>query len=99
MGPGSAAHRTGRCFASPGTLRCVRGTRASWSSHHHCHSPRRRGIQYAAASRIDLWRLWNTGSPAFAGDDSACTSRSPLLVEPGWTTHTSKPNFGKVEYF
>ena len=27
------------------------------------------------------------------------TSRSPLLDEPGWTTHTPKPNFGKVEYF
>jgi len=27
------------------------------------------------------------------------TSRSPLLDEPGWPTHTQKPNFGKVEYF
>ncbi|WP_274069809.1 hypothetical protein, partial [Bradyrhizobium sp. WBOS16] len=27
------------------------------------------------------------------------TTRSPLLSEPGWATHTSKPNFGKVEYF
>ncbi|MHC2586511.1 hypothetical protein ACVIG9_000567 [Bradyrhizobium ottawaense] len=26
-------------------------------------------------------------------------ARSPLKVKPGWTTHTSKPNFGKVEYF
>ncbi len=26
-------------------------------------------IQYAAASRLKHWRLWNTGSPAFAGDD------------------------------
>jgi predicted membrane protein len=26
-------------------------------------------IQYAAASRFILRRLWNTGSPAFAGDD------------------------------
>jgi hypothetical protein len=34
-----------------------------------CHSPRRRGIQYAAASRFNHWRLWNAGSPAFAGDD------------------------------
>ena len=33
-------------------------------------SPRRRGIQYAAASRLNSERLWNTGSPAFAGDDS-----------------------------
>jgi hypothetical protein len=28
-----------------------------------------RGIQYAAASRFYDYRLWNTGSPAFAGDD------------------------------
>src|SRR5215207_7221990 len=34
------------------------------------HAPRRRGIQYAAAYRFNHWRLWNTGSPAFAGDDS-----------------------------
>ena len=34
------------------------------------HPPRKRGSQYAAASRLDHDRLWNTGSPAFAGDDS-----------------------------
>ncbi len=28
-----------------------------------------RGIQYAGAYRINHSRLWNTGSPAFAGDD------------------------------
>jgi hypothetical protein len=28
-----------------------------------------RAIQYAAAYRFILRRLWNTGSPAFAGDD------------------------------
>ncbi|QOG21468.1 hypothetical protein FOM02_33390 [Bradyrhizobium sp. SEMIA] len=27
------------------------------------------------------------------------TSRSPLKDEPGWATHTTNPNFGKVEYF
>src|SRR4051812_3949373 len=27
------------------------------------------------------------------------TTRSPLKDEPGWTTHTPFPNFGKVEYF
>ena len=32
--------------------------------------PAKAGIQYAAAYRFYLWRLWNTGSPAFAGDDS-----------------------------
>jgi hypothetical protein len=36
---------------------------------HYCHAPRRRGIQYAAASRLKHG-LWNTGSPAFAGDDN-----------------------------
>src|SRR6266404_3077911 len=35
-----------------------------------CHTPRRRGIQYAAAYRFYHCCLWNTGSPAFfAGDD------------------------------
>jgi hypothetical protein len=34
------------------------------------HTPRKREIQYAAASRFNLQRLWNTGSPAFAGDDT-----------------------------
>mgnify|MGYP000988145898 CR=1 FL=1 len=29
----------------------------------------KRGIQYAAAHRLDHECLWNTGSPAFAGDD------------------------------
>jgi hypothetical protein len=29
-----------------------------------------RAIQYAAAYRLNSYRLWNTGSPAFAGDDS-----------------------------
>jgi hypothetical protein len=29
-----------------------------------------RGIQYAAPSGSDHWRLWNTGSSAFADDDS-----------------------------
>jgi hypothetical protein len=34
------------------------------------HTPRKRGTQYAAAYRVNHRRLWNTGSPAFAGDDS-----------------------------
>jgi hypothetical protein len=33
------------------------------------HTPRRRGIQYAAAFRFHHQRLWNTGSSAFADDD------------------------------
>ncbi|WP_212436536.1 hypothetical protein, partial [Bradyrhizobium liaoningense] len=31
---------------------------------------RRRGIQYAAAFRLNHCCLWNTGLPAFAGNDS-----------------------------
>ncbi|MGY2901031.1 hypothetical protein ACVWVY_000052 [Bradyrhizobium sp. URHC0002] len=41
----------------------------------HCRTPRRRGTQYAAASRLNHCGLWNTGSPAFAGDDSHRYSR------------------------
>src|SRR3982074_1884963 len=41
------------------------------------HFPRKRGIQYAAAFRFYHRRLWNTGSPAFAGDDSGgCGARA-----------------------
>jgi hypothetical protein len=32
--------------------------------------PAKAGIQYAAAYRFDHWRLWDTGSSAFADDDS-----------------------------
>src|SRR6201746_564731 len=34
---------------------------------HRCRPPRKRGTQYAAAYRFNHRRLWNTGSPAFAG--------------------------------
>jgi len=34
------------------------------------HAPRMRGIQYSRGLSAELARLWNTGSPAFAGDDS-----------------------------
>src|SRR4051812_32620437 len=37
-----------------------------------------RGIQYAAASRPNRCRLWNTGSPAFAGDDRGECRRLPV---------------------
>ena len=39
--------------------------------------------------------LASTASPAREQDDT----KSPLKDEPGWTTHTPFPNFGKVEYF
>ena len=35
-----------------------------------------RGIQYAAAYRFNRNRLWNTGLPAFAGNDTACLGRT-----------------------
>ncbi len=47
----------------------------------------------ARASRADA--AASTASPAREHDDFT----SPLLGEPGWATHTPKPNFGKVEYF
>ena len=53
------------CGAPPGNTRT-------------CHHPRKRVIQYAAASRFDHCRLWDTGSPACAGDDGEdddCNSR------------------------
>ena len=46
-----------------------------------------------APSRADA--AASTASPARDHDDV----RSPLKVEPGWSTHTPIPNFGKVEYF
>src|SRR5712664_3302843 len=45
-----------------------RGKRASRHRHHR-HTPRKRGIQYAAAFRLYHGRWWNTGSSAFADDD------------------------------
>ena len=41
-------------------------------SHIQCRRPRMRAIQYAAAHRFKHSCLWNTGSPAFAGDDTEC---------------------------
>jgi len=36
-----------------------------------------RGIQYAAAYRLTHCRLWDAGSPAFAGDDRLCVWQRP----------------------
>jgi len=47
----------------------------------------------ARASRADA--AASTASPARDQDDDEIAP----LGEPGWTTHTPKPNFGKVEYF
>jgi hypothetical protein len=51
-----------------GTLRFAHPNLRNFTKNRH--TPRMRGIQYAAASRFYYRRLWNTGSPAFAGDDS-----------------------------
>jgi hypothetical protein len=37
-----------------------------------------RGIQYAAAYRFNNSGLWNTGSPAFAGDDKGEAAKAEL---------------------
>jgi hypothetical protein len=44
-----------------------------------------RGIQYAAASRLNRWRLWNTGSPGpKPGDDSGgCGESEPYAAGTG----------------
>jgi hypothetical protein len=47
-----------------------------------------RGIQYAAASRFWPRCLWNTGSPAFAGDDTEYVF-APALFETFITTRNA----------
>jgi hypothetical protein len=39
-----------------------------------------RGIQYAETSRSNHKRLWNTGSPALAGDDSYVRGSRPAYA-------------------
>ena len=39
-----------------------------------------RGIQYAGTYRFHRLRLWNTGSPAFAGDDEGWYARTPRIL-------------------
>ena len=56
------------------------------------HTPRKRGIQYAEASRLCHRRLWNTGSPAFAGDDN-CTK---LQTAPAWFAATTSHSRGAI---
>ncbi|QOZ11369.1 hypothetical protein XH96_30485 [Bradyrhizobium sp. CCBAU 51765] len=46
--------------------------------HHRCHSLRRRGIQYAAASRFNHYRLGVLDRPVKPGDNSgACGEHVP----------------------
>ena len=42
---------------------------ATQAPHPHCHRPRMRAIQYAAASRLKHCCLWNTGCPVKPGED------------------------------
>ena len=57
-----------------------------------CHNPRKRVIQYAAASRFYHRRLWNTGSPAFAGDDSkGAMEQIARRAIDGYATTTGSP--------
>ena len=65
---------TWECGASAPTHHCER-KRSNPSCNIRSSSPAKAGIQYAAASRPYRWRLWNTGSPAFAGDDERIHSR------------------------
>src|SRR5258708_941113 len=41
--------------------------------------PAKAGIQYPAPNRVKTRRLWNTGSPAFAGDDEVLVARWWLI--------------------
>jgi hypothetical protein len=53
------------------------------------------GEQSALPSPLVPDAAASTASPARENDDHMIA----LKDEPGWTTHTTKPNFGKVEYF
>src|SRR6266700_2351339 len=49
---------------TPNMRGALRGTKVS------CHAPRMRGYPVRRGISINYQRLWNTGSPAFAGDDT-----------------------------
>ncbi len=55
-----------------------------------------RVTQYVAASRFDLKRLWNAGSPAFAGDDSLNHTRTGPSVSKclRFCSHASSTRLG-----
>jgi len=65
----AALHPSYDSFFRPrdGLLRFARNDGEIPKHHNDRHTPRRRGIQYAAAYRFNHCCLWNTGSPAFAG--------------------------------
>src|SRR5437660_12257420 len=53
--------------------------------------PAQAGIQYAVASRFFHWRLWNTGSPACAGDDTGCVFAFSRRIAPELYKYLSHP--------
>ena len=58
------------------------------------HTPRMRGSSTRAASRFHHRRLWNTGSPAFAGDDSyhlGATPHSRGAIRPSCASNRFAP--------
>jgi hypothetical protein len=54
------------------------------------HTPRMRGIQYAAAYRFNHWRLWNIGSCAGACH-RARRRRDPVADDDGWCVQDARP--------
>src|SRR6266566_89019 len=54
------------CMAGRITAEVPKGSSQNSISIGNGHTPRKRGIQYAAASRLKHKCLWNTGSPAGA---------------------------------
>ena len=66
----AALHPSYDCFfkSRDGLLRFARND-GKTSAQHTIVIPAKAGIQYAAAFRFYHFFLWDTGSPAFAGDD------------------------------
>jgi len=65
--------------------------------------PRKRGIQYAAAFLLYHWRLWNTGSSAFADDDDRVVapwrlSKISILKHLDWTTQITLIRLDKLAF-
>jgi len=92
MGPGSAAHRKSAALR-PGHE--TEYEAAAASSKCHCHSPRRRGIQYAAASRLNHSRLWNAGSPGWSQTRLRILAACFARVLPGHSTLEAKRAQGR----
>src|SRR5215813_10857492 len=77
--PGTTPPTARRMASRSNCVRRILGSPANCKS---CHSPRKRGIQYASAYRLNHCRLWDAGSPAFAGDDdksAELVSRSHIV--------------------